>query len=76
MSSEQMDWEAKLADGGTAANVERVPTMQQEEKAEGGCCGPAPEPKLQALPDGAPHPLNNADLKITKDGCVDFNQFC
>lgn len=65
MSNEQIDWEAKLADGGTAKNVERVPTMEQEEKHEGGCCGPA-EPKLQALPEGAPHPLNNVDLKITK----------
>jgi hypothetical protein len=53
-----MDWEAKLADGGEAKNVERVPTMEQEEKHEGGCCGPA-EPKNEALPEGAPHPLNN-----------------
>lgn len=48
--------------------------MEQEEKHEGGCCGS--EPKNQALPEGAQHPLGGEDLKITKDGTVNFDQMC
>lgn len=51
ISDEMAAWEAELADGGKADQPIRVPTPEQEEKHEGGCCAPAP--KQAPMPPGA-----------------------